>query len=288
MTNKLAIGCAQFGLPYGITNMYGAVDPSCVASILDYAKRQQISTLDTAITYGNSESVLGEIGINDWQVISKLPALPSSETDISSWIFEQVKASLNRLNITSLGGLLLHSPDDLLGDRGFQLVRAIESLKLSGLIKKAGISIYQPCKLQEYLNVMIPEIVQCPFNVLDHRLVSSGWAEKLNNKNIEVHVRSVFLQGILLADKSVRPPYFDKWNSVWDKWDLMLNKNNLSPLQACLNDVIFNPLFHKVIVGVNELSELKEIVNFCKNGKFFEIPDISINDINLINPSYWK
>jgi aryl-alcohol dehydrogenase-like predicted oxidoreductase len=288
IAKRLAIGCAQFGLPYGVTNKVGRVAPSEVAKILDYAKGVKISTLDTAISYGMSESVLGKIGVSDWSIISKLPPLPNTSIDVHSWVVEEVNASLNRLNITCLDGLLLHNPQDLIGVYGRKIVEALDFLRAAGMVKKVGISIYQPLDLHEYLNVMIPDIVQCPFSVLDHRLVTSGWAERLNKKNIEIHIRSIFLQGLLLVENSQRPPYFSKWQQTWDRWDLILKESNLSPIEACLNGVMFNELFHKVIIGINDLSHIVEIMNCCNFEMASVMEDISINDINLLHPSNWS
>lgn len=287
-TDKLAIGCAQFGIPYGVANKTGKVAVPEVAKILDYAKKVNISTLDTAISYGTSEAVLGEIGVGDWLIVSKLPALPTDVVDIHSWVVNEVNASLKRLNITSLGALLLHNPLDLLGENGRKLVNTLDFLRSNGIVRKVGISIYQPQELQQYFNMMRPEIVQSPFNVLDHRLITSGWAEKLHKKNVEVHVRSVFLQGLLLVKNSQRPPYFDKWQPIWDRWDLILKESNLSPIEACLHDVMFNELFDKVIVGVDGLSQLVEITDSCEFERRGTMKDISLEDVNLLHPSNWK
>jgi len=288
ITNKLAIGCAQFGLPYGIANKVGQVDPVDVAKILDYAKGVNISTLDTAISYGKSESVLGDVGVNEWSVISKLPPLPRASIDIRSWIINEVHASLNRLNILSLDGLLLHNPQDLLSERGHIIVEALDFLRSAGVVNRVGVSIYDPQDLQDYLNIMAVEIVQCPFNVLDQRIVTSGWAEKLNKKNVEVHIRSIFLQGLLLVENSQRSLYFNKWQTTWDRWHLMLQENNMSPIEGCLNGVIFNDFFHKIIIGINDLSQIMEIVDCCNFLDARVTEDISVNDLNLLHPSNWK
>ena len=35
-------------------------------------------------------------------------------------------------------------------------------------------------------------------NIIDRRLELSGWLERLSDEGVEVHARSVFLQGLLL------------------------------------------------------------------------------------------
>ena len=56
---KLAIGTAQFGLNYGISNTQGQVDKAQVADILSLGASLGIDTLDCAGAYGNSEQILG-------------------------------------------------------------------------------------------------------------------------------------------------------------------------------------------------------------------------------------
>ena len=44
-------------------------------------------------------------------------------------------------------------------------------------------------------------MIQCPFNVFDQRLISSGAYKRMKARGIKVHVRSIFLQGLLLKEK---------------------------------------------------------------------------------------
>ena len=59
--NKLALGTVQFGMNYGINNSKGVPDDKEVISILDFAYKNGINTLDTAIGYGNCEERLGKL-----------------------------------------------------------------------------------------------------------------------------------------------------------------------------------------------------------------------------------
>ena len=113
--SKLALGTVQFGLEYGVANESGQINFSEAKNILKLAKEKNIDLIDTAIAYGNSEKVIGKIGIEGFKYISKLPALPENCKDIDYWIKDMVEASLNRLRIENLYGLLLHQPKDLLG-----------------------------------------------------------------------------------------------------------------------------------------------------------------------------
>ena len=59
------------------------------------------------------------------------------------------------------------------------------------------------------------DIIQIPFNIFDRRLLESGMIDILHDQGIEIHSRSVFLQGLLLMSEKDRPSIFTKWNKLW-------------------------------------------------------------------------
>lgn len=288
MNNRLALGTVQFGMPYGIANKAGQVSREEAGAILDYAAAAGIDTLDTAIAYGQSEERLGEIGVKQWRIISKLPAMPEPCHDVSSWVQKSVSESLGRLGINRLGGLLLHRPQQLLGQNGHALYAALEDLKQRGIVEKIGISIYDPQELEALMPIYRFDLVQAPFNVLDRRLITSNWLARLKQAGTEVHVRSVFLQGLLLMDASNRPKRFQKWQKLWDIWHEWLTASQLSPLQASLGFALAQAEIDRVIVGVDTVHQLQDIL--AAAGGRAPMPPIELNceDIDLINPSRWN
>ena len=115
---RLALGTAQFGLPYGIANQAGQVSRKDVSAMLQLAASNGIDTLDTAIAYGESEKSLGQAGTQGFRVVTKLPALPDDCPQVIPWVSEQVDASFTRLGVSSVYGLLLHRPEQLLRQIG--------------------------------------------------------------------------------------------------------------------------------------------------------------------------
>ena len=67
---KIALGSAQFGLNYGITNNAGKVEDAEVKKILTYARKNNINCIDTAIDYGESQECLGRNNIKGWRVVT--------------------------------------------------------------------------------------------------------------------------------------------------------------------------------------------------------------------------
>jgi len=286
-SRRIGLGTAQFGLPYGVANKGGQVSRAAAAAILAHARVGGVDTLDTAIAYGDSETCLGEAGAHGFKIVTKLPAVPENVADVGRWVHDQTHASLRRLSASRLYGVLLHRSQTALGRDGEIVVLALEKLKASGVVQKIGVSIYHP----EELDLLWPrfhcDLVQAPYNILDRRLVTSGWLDKLKQSGAEVYARSVFLQGLLLMDDAARPPYFDRWRPLWDQWRRWLAKNDLAPLQACLSFVLARSEIDRVIVGVDSLEQLREALSFADNAHREPPADLASADLDLLDPSKW-
>ena len=191
--HRLALGTVQFGIPYGVANKSGQVNRDEVAKILNQAYATGLDTIDTAIAYGQSEQRLGDIGIANWKVITKLAAMPESVNNVRSWVKESVSSSFKRLGVSRVRGLLLHHSNQLFAPQGEALYQALNDLKEQDMVEKIGVSIYAPEELDAIWPRFKPDIVQSPFNVFDRRLAESGWLKRLHNSGTEIHVRSVFL-----------------------------------------------------------------------------------------------
>jgi aryl-alcohol dehydrogenase-like predicted oxidoreductase len=288
MINRLALGTVQFGFSYGIANTNGQVPYKTAKEILYHAKSKGINTLDTAISYGESESYLGDIGVEGWQVITKLPNIPDECTDIVTWVNNQVTKSLSRLKVKSISGLLLHQPDCLLTSNGEMIWESLQTLKKDRLVENIGFSIYDPNELDVIWNSFFPDIVQVPYNVLDRRLVDSGWLHRMSKAGVKVHVRSIFLQGLLLMNANNRPQKFERWFSVFDAWDSWLQEQELTALQGCLAFVMQDSSIDKIVIGIDNFQQFKEVLSSIDN-KVIQFPKfLNTDSIDLINPSYWS
>lgn len=287
--SKVALGTVQFGLDYGIANEAGQVSLYEAQRVLSLAKGNGIDVLDTAIAYGTSEEVLGKVGVDGFRVVTKLPSLPEDPNNIAHWVTEQVRDSLARLGQKTLHGLLLHRTQDLLGLHGAHLINALADLKNDGVVQKIGVSIYSPDELEVVRNKIKIDLVQAPLNVVDRRLQSSGWLDRLKDDGVEVHTRSTFLQGLLLMERSKIPQKFRRWLNLWDLWHEKLKVLGTSPLVASLGYPLSLKQVDQVIVGVDSAAQLSEILQAAENA--IKGPDTSFMtsaDLDLINPSNWN
>lgn len=286
--NRLALGTAQFGLPYGIANQGGQVTRPVAKAMLRKAADNGIDTLDTAIAYGESETCLGEVGTKGFKLVTKLPAIPDGCTDVSSWVREQVAASLLRLGTNAVYGLLLHRPQQLLEADGVALYQALQALKKTGQVQKIGISIYAPTELDALIPRFRFDLVQAPFNLVDRRLYTSGWLQRLKEEGVEVHTRSAFLQGLLLMPQSSIPAKFAPWSDIWSKWHDWLAQRAVTAVQACLAFPLSFPEIERVVVGADSENHLAQIIGAADSMVPVDLPDLHCDAENLINPARWS
>ncbi len=284
---KLVLGTVQFGNDYGISNKSGKLDSFEVKKIIEFARMRKILTIDTAMSYKNANKELSKINIKDFSIISKLASYSHIEKDsVKTKIIVDIKNILDKFKINQLYGLLVHDVRDLVSENGQEIYRSLINLKKKNLVKYIGVSIYDP---KEYFNLIKYfdfDIVQAPFNVFDRRIISEGLLDSASKLNINVHVRSIFLQGLLI-DRNI-PKNFTKWSTKFNAWFTWLDKNNISPLEACLNFALNQSSIEKVLVGVQSKNQITEILRSI-NKKKFDIPNFEINNNDiLINPSMWS
>ena len=288
LLNKLALGTAQFGSNYGVANFIGKIDISEQKLIIDHARKVGVDTIDTAINYGTSENNLGTFDIKDFKLVTKIPSIPKNCENIENWLFDQFNKSLNRLNLESIYALLLHDSKDIIRHQD-KVLKFFENLKKHKKIKKFGVSIYCPKELEEIFKITNLEIIQTPLSIIDNSIITSGWLDKLKKMNVEVHARSIFLQGLLLLEKKNMPKKFLKWDNVWDNWFKFLNEHqNLDPIQICTNYVISNKKIDKVVIGIDNFNQFNQIINLVNLPLNCNFPNISSDDKKLIYPYNWK
>ena len=286
---KIALGSAQFGMKYGVANKSREFQLSEIKKVLKIAEQAGIDTIDTAINYGQSESNLGKAGVDNWKIITKIQGLHFDNDEPYDWTLKQIESSLNNLQKDSLEAVLLHDSSILKVDSGELVFKALEELKSQKIINKIGVSIYSPKELEGLYDRFNLDIIQSPFNILDRRISKSGWLKKIQKDRKELHIRSLFLQGLLLFNQSSRPMTFNNWEDLWISWDNWLEENKLTPLEACLMAIYDNPGIKKIIIGIDNLSQLEQILSVIKTGKFVDLPlDVFSDDENLINPSNWQ
>ena len=124
-------------------------------------------------------------------------------------------------------------------------------------------------------------------SIFDRRIISSGWLDRLSGQGVEVHARSVFLQGLLLMAASDRPKKFDHWSDLWGRYHQWVDDSGMSQLEVCLGYVMSIPGIQQIVVGVNGLSHIKEIIAATAIACAEPPLDLYTEDASLLNPVAW-
>ena len=194
---RICLGTAQFGMNYGIANQNGIMSQNQVNEIIHFSVSNGIMTFDTAQSYGDAEFKLGNYlkkgELEEIKIITKLD--PSLACYKKSDIKNAIAKSIKLLNVKKIYGFLGHNIETL-GDVKF--LDAVAEAKNKKLIDKFGVSIYTPEEALIALSTPGIELLQIPFNIIDHRWIEMGIIEQADERDIELYFRSIFLQVFLL------------------------------------------------------------------------------------------
>ena len=282
---KIIIGSANFSHKYGI-NKSKISSISELKKIINYCKNNKINNIDDAISYGNVDGVFKEINTKDLKFITKikLPKNYKLIKDLRLYFLKIIKNSLKVLGQKKYSCLLAHEVSKN-KNKNILLLDILNFIKKKNLTSKIGISAYNPKEVYSVLNLSKLDVVQIPFNVLDRRLISSKLIDVLSRKKIEIQVRSIFLQGVLLTKKT--PLKLKKYHNILEDWQKWCFKKKLNKLRACLHFVKQFDKISSIIIGIHDIEQLKEIIKFLKEKTI----DISYKNItknnNIIDPRMW-
>jgi aryl-alcohol dehydrogenase-like predicted oxidoreductase len=290
--SKLALGTVQFGMSYGVSNKHGQTTREQIIKILELAQKNDIRVLDTASSYGNSENILGGVLDDfDCKIILKTPHFNDEVSIVKQFelLNKTFSRSLQRLGRDKAYGLLIHNCNDLFNSCGEKLFGEMERLRSSGLVKKIGVSVYTGEQIDRLLNNFDIDIIQLPVNIFDQRLIDSGRLEKLKRHGVEVHARSVFLQGLLLMPIKSIPSYFLPIKNALEGFSNKADELSISKLELALGYVSGIKEIDKVVVGVNTVKQFKQIIDASiTKVTSREFNSFSVNNPHFVDPSCWK
>lgn len=290
---RVGLGTVQFGLEYGIANEGARPTFGEVQRILDCAEGHGVSLLDTAALYGDAEAVLGRAlpAGHRFDVVTKTPVFGGAliEARHADMLERAVHTSLKRLRLDDLYGLLIHSADDLLVEGGEWLMERAQTLRARGEVRKVGVSVYEPAQAERILEHHTIDLIQIPLNVLDQRFSSSGILDKLQKAGVEIHSRSVFLQGALLMSPDKLPPHFEGARDKLRRYREVLTGLDITPAEAAVDFVKRQPQVDGLIVGVCSVQQLGEVMAayHARCPPCVHFADFAEREGRVIDPRLW-
>ena len=281
---KIIIGTVQFGLNYGVNNQNGIPDDKELEEIFDLAKKSSIDLLDTAPAYGNAQLRIGELSQNQFNIVTKFPKI-NSFTELADSFNNTLKA----LNSEKIYGFIAHDAENLIDNPKYW--NFLLALKQEDKVQKIGYSLYNPHQLNQLLEIGLkPDLIQIPYNILNRSF--EEYFEILKGMGTEIHVRSVFLQGLFFMNPDRLPKKLESLSNVLRELNHISQKLKTDIATLALNFVAQNPKIDAVVLGVesteqlqNNLSMLQSSLNFVSVTN--EIKLIRVQEEELLNPANW-
>ncbi len=280
------MGTVQFGMAYGISNCEGQPSAQRVQELLQYAAENGVALLDTSPAYGTSEAILGENSAGShFQLLTKT-------AKVASEIPRQFERSLQALRVPKVYGLLIHDIQHLLEPtHRSHLITWLGEQKIAATVDKIGVSAYRVEEIEQLLEFFTPDIIQLPFNVLDQNLLRSGLLSTLKEAKVEIHVRSAFLQGLLLMDVEAIPKAIQAIASPWvNRFHEACHQHGVERIEGALNFLKQTKEIDAVILGCNSLTEFKGILKAWNAQPIIDWDYLPLNCDNpqVTNPSLWS
>lgn len=203
--SKLTLGTAALGMNYGISNKNGKPGFDQSINVLSCAYDYGINSIDTARTYNEAESIIGDF-LSDQErkeyinLVTKFKISPENlfnKNNARAEVLRSVKCSLNALKLRTIPILLFHMDQHLPLHQVLEVLPGIfDDLKNEQLIDIGGVSVDHPSETQLFLEHSILEAFQVPVNIFDQELINKGILKRMKAEKRIVFVRSIFLQGL--------------------------------------------------------------------------------------------
>jgi aryl-alcohol dehydrogenase-like predicted oxidoreductase len=186
----VALGCGSFGGIGSVPELFGRGENEAQAfALLDAAREQGITLLDTANSYGGgrSEEWLGRWMVErrardevvlTTKVRNRVGPGPEDEGLSARHIRQQVEASLRRLRTDRIDLYLTHRPDSSVPIE--ETLKAMDEAVQAGKVRHCGLSNYSAAELDEAvqaaqtLGVAGPRNLQSGFSLLDRSAATEG------------------------------------------------------------------------------------------------------------------
>jgi len=286
---RLALGTVQFGLAYGVSHG-GRVAADEAGRILALARSHGIDLIDTAAAYGDSEAVLGTLpGSQEFSVVTKTIPLrkPVLDDDDVATVAAGLQRSLDRLRRDRVDVVLVHDAGDLLAKGGDRLWTVIEAARDRGEVGRIGVSVYDGAEADAVRARFPVTVVQLPLSALDQRPMADGTLDRLAAAGIEVHVRSVLLQGLLLMTAAEVPERLAAARPALARWRAACEAAGSSPVAAALAYPASLAAVARIVVGVHATAHLAEIVSAFAAAPVLDWGRLACDEPAVVDPRRW-
>jgi len=286
LKSKIVLGTVQLGLPYGINNAQGKPNEEEAFRILDLAIQNNISLLDTADAYGNATEVIGAYLYRNpsatVQIINKF-------IDDNISLSVKFEKSLRLLSSNSLYAYMYHRFADY---NSGKFAKDLNRLKEEKKIRKIGVSVYSLQELEQVTADTTVDLIQLPLSPFDYSHEKQELVKEAKAAGKEIHVRSVFLQGLLFKTPDQLTGNLKSLYEPLKNFHEIVHSLQLNVRQVCLNYAVHKAEIDHVLIGVDTTTQLREnmdsILPYFDGEIMKKLESIVVSDVAMLNPSNWR
>jgi aryl-alcohol dehydrogenase-like predicted oxidoreductase len=280
---KLGLGASQF--PTGAT-LRGRPPEAEVREMLIAAARADLGFLDAGGAPPSCEQMIGT------HVPRPAPMgilIRSVRGERGPDVVEaEVRASLVRLKLTKARAVVVQSASDLFAPSGPALWDRLKLLRDEGLFDQVGVCAYASDDPAGVARRFKPDLLQAPASLLDQRLLLDGSLMAVREMGIEVHLRSIFLNGLLFLPPDRVPAQLRGAAGRLSRARRMIAEGRSDPLQAALGFALSRPEADAVIVGASSAAELAAVIAAASSPPpDLDWDEMAIDDPIALDPDRW-
>jgi aryl-alcohol dehydrogenase-like predicted oxidoreductase len=275
---KLGLGSGQFSLDQP-SSARGRPRDAEARDILSIAARAGVSVMEVGRHSQAVELTLGQLmpKPNPFR-LTVTTVRPDRGADFAE---AEVRGQIARLGVDKVDAIFAPSATDMLSPTGPALWDRLRQLKDQGLCRKIGVSVYasdDPVGLSRRFK---PDVVQAPASLLDQRLLLDGSLAELAGMGVEVHLRSIFLNGVLFLPPDRAPSHLKAAAGRISRARRLIAEGRSDPLQAALGFALSRPEAAAVLVDVASAAEMSAVIAAAGSPP----PDLDWDEMALDDPT---
>jgi aryl-alcohol dehydrogenase-like predicted oxidoreductase len=256
----LCLGTVQTGIAYGVVNRQVHMDEAAAYAIYDAAMAEGITCFDTAAAYGVAEERIGRwrsqrhhAGPRLITKFSKLAGLDDTAARVQ--IMAQVDASAAHLGVARIDGLLAHGAGDI---QRPAVQETLAKLVETGRIGSFGASVYDPVDAEKALQIPGLGLLQIPLSLFNQVFHGHAVLQAAAERGIEVHARSIFLQGLLLQKPQDLPPFARPLAPALEALHTLSDRHGCRPDELALASVAGETGIRGLLIGCDSPQQVRE------------------------------
>ena len=283
--DKLGLGSGQFGLdqPNGAR---GRPRDAEAREILAIAARSGLKVLEVGRHPTLAETTLGQVLPQPQSFrLTVTTVRPDRGPDFAE---AEIRAQLSRLGVTAVDAILAPSATDLFSPQGPQLWDRLRKLKDEGLCRNIGVSVYASDDPVGLAKRFKPDLIQAPASLLDQRMLIDGTLAALAGMGIEIHLRSIFLNGLLFLPPDRAPSHLTAAAGRISRARRLIAEGRSDPLQAALGFALSRPEASTVLVGVASAAEMSAVIAAAMSPPpDLDWDEMALDDPEALDPRTW-